>query len=846
MKSNDWQQIEDLFHTALNVKAEERSAYLAGACAGNESLCREVESLIEALEKEQSFMEQPALSLGMQVLSDSVAGAMVGQTIGQYKIVRLLGRGGMGEVYLAEDNKLNRNVALKFFTGQFMDDEWMQRQLTREARAIAKLEHPHICGVYGIEQIEGHHFIVMQYVEGETLDSVLSKGSLELPQILDLSEQIFSALSAAHAHGVIHRDIKPQNIIMSADGQIKVLDFGLAKIVQQRQNREGVAQDQSQLSQAGLIVGTVAYMSPEQLKAEELDFRSDIFSAGILLYELISGRNPYKQGSEAETISAILTSQPSPPTHRATKIPPTLNGIVRKCLEKNKERRYQSASELLVALRELRQTSRRPFHVSWRAIAALALILMLTAGLLFAYVRVTRVHTLAILPLVNESADPEAAYMGNGLTQSLVTQLSRLYKLRVKAPTVVPGADSGNLDLQKIGRELKVDSVLTEKIIRRGESLILQTTLLNIADGATLWREEYDLKLSELQNLYKEISDKIILTLQPWVSSDEKKYLAKSQTESSEAYRFYLRGRSYWDKRDKENIPKAIDYFTQAKEIDPLYAQAWAGLADSYALLPTVAYGSVPTSDAMPKARYAAKKALEIDDNLCEAHISLGVVKLKYEWNWQEAEREFKRAIEINPDNASAHFWYASLLLVLGRSTEAIAESEKAKEIDPFSPLIIMNLGRTFYRVRDYDRAIEYLKKALAENPKNSGASYVLGYAYLQKAMYAEAIEIFEKIAETNKALGAAPLGYAYAKAGRRADALGILAEMEKQKDLPAQERAIVYLGLDDKDQTFLWLEKAVEERFAPVIVLTSEPIFDSLRSDARFAALARKINLTP
>ncbi len=850
MKTEDWQQIEDLFHEALNVEAAQRSAYVLAACNGDEALRLEVESLLGAFEQEHSFMEQPVMSLGMKVLSDDPVEELSGKTIGSYKIVRQLGRGGMGEVYLAEDQKLNRNVALKFFTSHHTDDVWMRRQLTKEARAVASLEHPNICAIHGIEQADGYDFIVMQYIEGETLDSLMAKGTLELNRILDLGDQIISALAAAHSHGIIHRDIKPQNIMVTADGQIKVLDFGLAKVVQQKQNMERAVEDQSQLSQTGLIVGTVAYMSPEQLRAEELDFRSDIFSVGILLYELISGKNPYKpnkQTSQAETISATLTSCPPPLAHPATRIPPTLNALVHKCLEKGKERRYQSANDLRSALNTFKSTSRRRFHLSRRAVAAFALLLLLAVGLSLAYVRLTRVQTLAVLPLINESPDSNNEYLSAGLTASLVNQLSRLSSLRVKAPSFPNGYQAESMGLKKLGLLLNVDTLLVRKIKQSGEAVVLQINLVNTADGSSLWQEEYTVPIAELARLQNEIFEKIISILHLSVSGDERRLVAKGRTENSKAFELYLQGRHYWSKRSKENIQKAIDYFTEATDADPLYALAWTGLADSYTMLPTVAYGTMPTKDAMSKAKAAARRALEIDETLCEAHISMGVIKLKSDWNWQEAEREFKRAIELNPDNASAHFWYTELLTVTGRFQEAIAESEIARGIDPLSPPVNMNMGRSLYRARDYDRAIEYLKRTLVDDPKNASALYVLGYAYQQKGMSKEAIEIFEKIYANDQMIGAAPLGYAYARAGRKAEALEILRVIEehsKNKYVPAQERAIIYMGLDDKDQAFSWLEKSFEEHFAPLIYLTSDPVFDSLRSDARFADLARRINL--
>jgi serine/threonine-protein kinase len=869
MQLRDLQQIEELFHAALNYEAGERSAYLAAACAGDDSLRLEVESLLKAFEGKHDFMEQPALSLGMRILTEAAPGTLVGKTIGPYTIMRLLGRGGMGEVYLAEDGRLNRQVALKFFMSRVVDNAGARRQLVKEAQAVARLEHPNICAVYGIEEIDDYNFIVMQYVEGETLDAVISKGQPAFAQAMKLAEQIVGALAVAHAQGVIHRDIKPQNIMVTGDGQVKVLDFGLAKVVQQTQGGQG--EEQSQLSQAGLIIGTVPYMSPEQLRGEPLDFRTDVFSAGSLLYELFGGSNPYKRGSEAETISAILTNRPPPLAAPAARVPPALNAIIQKCMEKEKGQRYPTAGELLSALRKFRDKPQRRIRPDARAVAALAVIALLLAGLVFAYLRHVSVpatsaarptgqphsavegsralspeQTLAVLPFTSEDAGAGAESIGNGLTQSLVSQLSRLSRLRVKAPTFVPDLPDGSVDTQKLGHELRVDAVLSGKFKKRGGALILQTALVSSSDGSTIWEAEYDIQPAGMPNLHREIAERVVYTLRPQLSQGEREILARPQTESPEAYKLYLLGRHYWYKRDRENIQRAINYFKQATEIEPLYAQAWAGLADSYVMLPTVAYGAVPTGDAMPKAKAAARRALEIDPALCEAHVSLGVVKLRYEWDWQEAESAFKRAIEINPENASAHFWYANLLNVTGRPQEAIAESERALEIDPFSPLVSMNLGRAYYRARDYDRAIKHFKRTLADDPKNSSASYVLGYVYLQKGMYREAVQIFEEMSSRNKWLAAAPLGYAYARVDRKEEALKILDEMDKKRDLPSQERAIVYLGLGDHDRAFHWLEEAYKERFGPIISLTSDPIFDALRPDPRFADLARRINLTP
>lgn len=862
MQTKDWQQIEDLFHSAMAMEASERSLYLHQACTGDDSLQMEVESLIKAFESSNGLMEQPAFELGMKVMRRSQADSMVGTVVGAYKILELLGRGGMGEVYLAEDTRLGRKVALKFLSPEFVGDNWAKRQLNKEAQAVAMLDHPNICPVYGIEEHEGHSFIVMQYVEGETLADMIRNQALSADRVLPLAQQIVGALAEAHAHGIIHRDIKPRNIMVTNSGQAKVLDFGLAKTIQQKPSNETFADSVSHLSQSGLVPGTVAYMSPEQLRAEKLDYRSDIFSLGTVLYEMVAGENPYAHNNNAEIISAILTHEPSLP-QLANGIPRGLDLVVERCSKKDRVARYQSASEMLLDLDNLQRVipgwSRRETFLSVRKAALLSALLMLVIAAVVVLVRPTqKSHTLAVLQITCEGIDSNTQCLGPALTKELLKELSRRSDLGLKSSTVAPSFYGPQaVSPQKVARDLDADVVLFGDIKQRGASLILRVRLENVRDGSRIAEEEYPLRPEETSFLEQELALKTTLYLHLPLTNEETNLLpllAARQNRSPKAFELYLRGRSFWNKRDKENIQKAIDYFKQATEVDPVYAQAWAGLADSYALLTTVAYGSVPTEVAMPMARAAARRALEIDETLAEAHISMGVVKLKYEWNWQDAEKEFKRAIELNPDNASAHYWYASLLGVTRRFDEAIAESKKACDLDPFSPLVVMNLGRAYYRARDYDKALDYFQKILKENPDNTSASYVLGYVYLQKGMYVEAIDIFETIGSKNKWLAAAPLGYAYAKSGRTTDAQKMLDEMDEQSrkegsqepKIPAQERAIIYIGLGDKDQAFLWLNKAYTERFAPLVYLAVDPMFDSLRSDPRFAELARKINLTP
>ncbi|MGB7923988.1 MAG: protein kinase [Pyrinomonadaceae bacterium] len=864
METDNWQEIETLFHAALLLKdADSRAAYLARECSGNALLQREVESLIAAFETERSFMEQPALSLGIEVLGDAQSGSLVGQSIDHYRIVRLLGRGGMGEVYLAEDSRLERHVALKFLTHDFFDDDGRgKRQLAREAKAVALLEHPNICAVYGIEEADQHNFIVMQFVEGQTLDCVIGQEPLKVERILALAEQIASALSAAHARGIIHRDVKPQNIMVTASGQIKVLDFGLAKLTAPKPGLAGGAGDNpSQISQQGLIIGTIAYMSPEQLRAEALDYRSDVFSFGIVLDEMLRGKNCFKRASEAETISAILSNDPLPVAGLPAGIGEETERITRKCLKKNREERYQSADELLQDVSSLRReiaarptagrahATHQPRRFRYYASAAsLALIIaLLLLGAFVNHLNRARVSTLAILPFVNESADSSADYLSDGLTQSLTDRLSRLSKLRVKSPTVVSIYKDQKTNPAQAGRELNVETVLTGKIVTENGALFLRASLSRTVDGSTLWERNYRVEVAQILTAQDEIISHVTSNLGVSLSDDEKRLLTSHQTDNAEAVRLYMLGQYYWKKRDRNNIQTAIDLFEKAIEADPLYAQAHAGLANSYVMLARVSYGAHPTREVMAKARAAAKEALKLDYSLSEAHTSLGIVLFTYDWDWREAEARFKQAIELKPDYPAAHFWYSNLLTAMGRFDEALRESEVAREIDPFSPAAIVNVGSTLYNARQFDRATAYFKELLAQNPDDPRSLYLIGLIYLKQNKQNEAIEAFEKIED--KLYAAAPLGYAYAKAGRRADALRMIEKLEEfsslKRNVPPMEKAIIHIGLNDKEKAFKYLEEAYEEHFVTVAYLKVEPIFDDLRADPRFYDLIRRINLS-
>lgn len=855
MSDRNLTQIEEVFHTVVDLPANQRAAYLEQLHGENRSLCAEVRSLISAFEGSDGLMDEPAFNLGLNVLSRTAAPSMAGKAVGPYRIISQLGKGGMGEVYLADDTRLERKVALKFLSRELIGDEWAKRQLIKEAQAVAILDHPNICPVYGIEEFQKLTFIVMQYVEGQTLSELIERKAITVDRIVPLARQIVGALAEAHAHGIIHRDIKPRNIMVTPSGQVKVLDFGLAKSVHPRKAVESIEDSISNLTVGGLVPGTVSYMSPEQLRGEKLDFRSDIFSLGTVLYEIASGINPYARENYAETISSILTHTPMPLLQVQPNSHKGLDAIIQRCLVKDRERRYQSASALLLEFENIEHQNRsNPLwnvYLNLRAGTLLAIfLLVIVASAIFYLKWMPKTHSIAVLPITCEGI-PADVCAGSSIRETIVARLSRRSDLKLITAEAQPTSLDSAANPQTIGSKLGVEAVLIGRIFKRGDSTILQTRLESTTSVSRLTENEYVLP-SQAVPLYEELSVRLAFYPDTPPTEDEKKsvaLLAAIQNRDPEAVELYLRGSHYWNKRDRENIPKAIEFFEKAIDRDPVYALAYSGLANCYVVMSSVAYGTLTPKDAMERASAAARKALEIDPNLAEAHTSLGVVQMRYQWNWLEAEKSLKRAIELKPDYPLAHYWYSNLLGMTGRMTEAIAESETAKSLDPLTPLFITNLGRAYYRARGYDKAIDYFTRVLDEKPDNTSAKYVLAYAYFQKGRYPDAIQLLEQISASNKWLAAAPLGYAYAKAGRRNDAWKILAEMDalpKAENLPAQERAIIYLGLGDNDSTFVWLEKSYEDRFPSILALTSDPIFDSLKSDPRFAVLAHKLNLAP
>ncbi len=776
---------------------------------------------------------------------------MIGQTVSQYRILKKLGEGGMGVVYKAEDTKLKRIVALKFLPQRLSSSDQDKERFLQEAQSASALNHPNVCTIYDIQEFDGQTFIVMEYVDGKTLRD--AKSGINVKQAVEIIVQVAEGLAAAHEKGIIHRDIKSDNIMLRSDGRVQIMDFGLAKL-----------QGSSALTKAGSTIGTTAYMSPGQLQGEEADHRTDIFALGVVMYELLSGQLPFKGAHEAAVMYEIVNVDPTPIATARPEIEHDLERIVMKCLEKDRNNRYQSAREVAVDLKRFKRdtegkrlqstTHKLPVQPvqkrkSWTKVAGgSAVMLLVAAGVAWFFLRGQgeALDSLAVLPFENASNDQSMEYLSDGITESIINSLTKVPDLRVIPRSTVFRFKGKDMDPQEVGMKLKVHAVLAGRITKQGDDLTVQVDLVDVEKQSQLWGQQYRRNTKELLSLQEEITSEVSNRLRLGLSGEVKKSITKRYTESPEAYKLYLQGRYFWNKRRALEIQKAIECFNQALALDASYALAYVGLADCYALLEQ--YAGMPGKETYPKAVAAASRALEIDNSLAEAHTTLAFASFAM-WNWDKSEQEFKLSISLNPNYPTTYHWYSILLHRLDRHEEAFKAIKRAQELDPLSPVIGLNVGLAYYMDGKYERALQEMDAVMAIDS-------LFGLCYSRKSqVYAKLGRLKEALAMASRGVeisgrsseAVSFLGYCYGRMGRRDEALKIAKELEERyaiKTSTGYYIARVYVGLDDRDNIFKWLNVDLENHAGTMIWLNQDRELEPYRSDPRFIELNKKVGL--
>jgi eukaryotic-like serine/threonine-protein kinase len=821
--------------------------------------------------------------------------------LGRYKIICLIGAGGMGEVYLAQDTSLQRKVALKVLPLEVAANQDRMRRFKQEATAAASLNHPTIAHVYEIGEADGFHFIAMEYVQGETLRAKIRDDHEDLAKLLRVLQHVAEGLAKAHAAGIVHRDLKPENIMVSSDGHAKILDFGLAKLIEPQASSGSVSGEEPtilQHSTPGLVLGTIGYMSPEQAqgKTRDVDHRSDIFSFGCILFEAITGHKAFAGNDSIETLNKIIREPAPPLSSFNSSAPAELQRLVRRCLAKDPDERYQNIKDVAIELKDVRHeleespgeptTASRatseakalwhpektvaPKSISTKAsnaefivneirqhktrtaiVIIVALVIAITAGFAiwsYQHARTTEVavDSIAVIPFVNETNDTSVDWVTDGLTESIINNLTQLPNLKVIARSSVFRYKGKETDPLKAGKDLGVRAVLTGRLQQRADTMVISVELIDIRDNKQLWGEKYARKLAEMLSVQREIAREITTNLRPTLSGVEQSLATKEYTANPEAYELYLKGRYYWNKRTPPDFQKAIAFFQQAIERDKNYALAYSGLADTYALLS--AYTNEPARELMPKAKEAALKALELDEKLAEAHASLGQIAAYYDYDFVTAEREYRRALELNPNYATGHQWLAEHLSAMKRSDEALAEIRRALELDPLSLIINRIYADILLDARRYDEAISQYRKTIELEPGSMLPHYFVARAFEGKGNYEGAVREYGEAAKLN---GVAPETVAkvndvYAKSGWKPYLQAGLKEVvfASGRTTPPFAVATYYARLGDKEQTFSWLQQSYDQRDFRLTLLSVAFEFDEMRSDPRFKELVRRIGL--